>query len=421
MRAGMVAVSCIFLLIGCAHICHSKTDKFNGFKVAPYFIHTPDHHILMKFALAGDQIQKPPLLTVNGSVKNYQYQKDKISGLAQVDIGAVACDQEIKVTLTGAEEKTGGNSTFSFQIPSYACSADKETSFVFIADTHGNSSFYEREMPFILKRHRDKNIIAIIHGGDWVNVGTDVVGWNHMANAVGQAGGAYPILSAIGNHEYHGYKSWAKMQNQPELQQPQKGNSKNPVVFRKYYFSGENDQSYGYSRTGYYSIHYPQAVLIFINSNKLGQSDGDEQWSFIKSEIALAESEKKPIIIVSHHSLFGSNIFRINKKEGKLLREKLIPIMEEQNQKYKFAGNQVERSLPMMAVLSAHGHLYEESEKNGIHYLNAGTFGGWPMFGLWGNPYKKTSSSLSSTYSIITVSKRGISTATYRQIAGNWE
>jgi|GEM_PF-1685153 len=422
-RAGIVAVSCIFCLIGCAHICHCKTKSFNGFEVAPYFIYTPDHHILMKFALAGDQIQKPPLLTVNGSVKNYQYQEDKISGLAEVDIGAVACDQEVKVALTGAEEKSGDNSSISFQIPSSPCCADKEISFVFIADTHGNSSFYEREMPFILKRHRDKNIIAIIHGGDWVNVGTDLVGWNQMAYAAGQAGSAYPILSAIGNHEYHGYTSWAKMQNQPEPQQPQKGNSKNPVIFKKYFFGSENDQSHGYSRTGYYSVHYPQTVLIFINSNFNNLSDGDReaQWSFIKRELTVAESEKKPFLIVSHHSLLGSNLFRINKIEGKLLREKLIPILEEQRQKFKFTANAVNHNLPMIAVLSAHGHLSEESEKNGIHYLNAGTFGGWPMFGLWGNPYKKTSSSLSSTYSIITVSNRGISIDTYQQIAGIWQ
>ncbi|MGB5219089.1 MAG: hypothetical protein WBN66_12410 [Smithella sp.] len=99
----------------------------------------------------------------------------------------------------------------------------------------------------------------------------------------------------------------------------------------------------------------------------------------------------------------------------------MIPILEEQNQKYKFARNEAERNLPMIAVLLAHGHLFEESEKGGIHYLNAGTFGGWPMFGLWGNPYKKTSGSFTSTYSIVTVSNRGISMKTYRQIAGNWQ
>ena len=419
----MVAVICIFLLIGCTHLFQSGTENLNGFKVAPYFIHTPDHHILMKYALAGDQNQKPPVLAINGSVIKYQYQKDKIIGLAEVDIGEVGCDQEVTVALNSAEEKTGENATLNFKIPPFACSADKEISFLFMADTHGNSSFYAREMPFILKRHPDKNIIAIIHGGDWMNTGTDLVGWNQMARRVGEASGAYPILSAIGNHEYHGYTSWAKMQDHRELQQPEQGNSKNPIVFKKYFFSSENDQSHGYHRTGYYTIHYSQAVLIFINSsfNNISEGDREAQWSFIKKELAVAESENKPVILVSHHSLLGSNMFRINKVEGKLLREKLIPILEEQNQKYKFAGNEAERNLPMIAVLSAHSHLFEESEKSGIHYLNAGTFGGWPMFGLWSNPYKKTSSSFTSTYSIVTVCNRGISMKTYRQIAGNWQ
>ena len=422
-RARIVAISCIFVLIGCAHLFQSGTEKLNGFNVAPYFIYTPDHHVLMKFTLAGDQNQKPPLLAVNGSVKNYPYQKDKISGLIEVDIGEVECDQEVNVSLTSDEDKTQENSTLNFQIPPFSCSADKEISFLFIADTHGNSSFYARELPLILKRHADKNIIAMIHGGDWMNVGTDLVGWNQMAQAVGEASGAYPILSAIGNHEYHGYTSWEKMQDHRELQQAEQGHSKNPIIFRKYFFSNENDQSYGYHRTGYYSIHYPQTILIFINSNfnNISENDRGEQWSFIKRELTVAESENKPVIIVSHHSMLGSNIFRINKVEGKLLREKLIPILEEQKQKFTIAANEVNHNLPMIAVLSAHGHLYEESEKSGIHYLNTGAFGGWPMFGLWGNPYKKTSRSLTLTYSVVTVSIRGISIDTYQQIAGNWQ
>lgn len=424
LRIGIPVLTCLCLLALSAYSFSDKMEHSGGFKIAPYFIHTPDHHILMKFALAGDPPRTTPLIKVNGNIHPYHYQQDAVSGLVEVDLEAVPCDQKMEVTLTSADDTPPQKTVSRYSIPSFACSADRAISFLFIADTHGNASFFAREVPIILKRHSDKNIISIIHGGDWLNDGADLAAWNAMARAAGEADGGHPILSAIGNHEYHGYTAWEKLQKKRssdeyrEQQPTEQRKADTPRIFKKYFLSGKNDVARGYNPAGYYTVHYPQAVLIVINSNQLGEKDGGNPWTFIKRETAAAAAEKKPIIVVSHHSLLGSNIFRINKIEGKRLRENLIPILEEQQKKFKREANGADHGLPMIAVLSAHCHLYEESGKNGIVYLNAGAFGGWPMFGLWGNPYQKTSSSFVATYSIVTVSKRGIAIETHKANSG---
>ncbi len=421
-RAGVIAAGCVILLASCTHLLQKGTSTPDGFKISPYFVYAPDHHVLMKFAVDDDQMVKPPLLTVNGKAKKYLQQKDKISGLLEADIGAPGCNQNVEVALARADNAGGKTPALKFRIKSFPCSGEEEISFLFIADTHGNASFYAREIPSILERHSDKNFVAIIHGGDWVNEGTNLVSWNQMAQAIGKARVALPIISAIGNHEYHGYRSWLMLPENRELQQ-KPGSLNNPVIFKKYLFSQENDRIPGYHPRGYYSIHYPQAVLIIINSNlnNPDKRDREKQWSFIKKEISIADLEKKPVIVVSHHSVMGSNIFRINKGEGRLLRERLIPILEKKKIDAEPQVNESGNQLPMRAVLSAHSHLYEMSVKKGIVYLNAGPFGGWPMFGLWGNPYQKESASFTSTYSIVTVSCRGISINTHKQRAGIWE
>jgi predicted phosphodiesterase len=414
-RGRLATVGCLFLLISCAYSLQGETENPGGLIMMPYFIYTPDQHILMKLSPVDNQFKSMPEISVNDRVASYPNQKDEMTGLIEVNLGPMECGRVVEVTLTYTVSRTEKKETLHFQIPSFPCSADQTISFLFIADTHGNASFFAREVPFILSQHPDKNILAIIHGGDWLNEGTDLANWNAMAQAVGSASRGRPILSAIGNHEYHGYSSWNERHKQE--QDP----SHIPVIFKKYFMSIGDTQASGYQPTGCYSIHYPQTALIFINSNRLGKPYRDEQWSFMKKEMDRATAEKKPMIVVFHHSLLGSNLFRINKAEGKRLREELIPVLEEQVQKFQPAATGSGRSLPMLVVLSAHGHLFEVSGKQDITYLNAGPFGGWPMFALWGNPYKKTSRSLTSTYTIVTASSRGISLESHYQSNRNWE
>jgi len=274
------------------------------------------------------------------------------------------------------KDQRSGKQIFSQVIPEIPCEDSSPIYLGFLSDTHNSYSNQEKLRSVLSKSWEYGKIHFLLHGGDVVHKGGKIEEWEEFFQATSQAVSPSPLISAIGNHEY---QSLNLVQGPPPFEK---------------YLTGKSSPWYGHLLT------FPQCKILIFNSNfnRLTTTARAEQWIFLERELQRADAEGIPLILLSHHAAFTSNIFKKRRPETQELQVTLVRLLE----KYK---------VPLM--LSGDVHLYERSEKNGISYITAGAFAWYRMPSLGGNPYQKFSKSLTATYTWLKVTKRQIVIKTF--------
>jgi hypothetical protein len=221
---------------------------------------------------------------------------------------------------------------------------------------------------------------GILNGGDLVQTGDSVSDWRGYFSSMESVGGTRVLFPAVGNHEYR--------------------DKDNAIPFWAKYFQTE-------AHDEHYAFDMGAARVIVINSNfesdpslKMGQLE------WLESELKLPSRWK---IVFFHHPGYSVGFFTsaaAPKKEYVTVRDYYIPLFE----KYK-----------VDLVLNGHVHLFETSEKAGVHYIVVGPAGG--KMGVYGDvdPYRIKSKMTRSIVNLEVTqdSLRAISTGMQGEILDN--
>ncbi len=236
--------------------------------------------------------------------------------------------------------------------------------FAFVGDTQRTRKKDHRRIARLLSREDDLGFV--INSGDLVNTGGSSVQWRRYFRDAVYYGEKFPLIAAVGNHEYH------------------KAESKNylPLKFKKYV---------EYDNLGYSFYEFKDFSLIILNSNRdrLKREKDQEQQKWLNDKLQQMSEINKKVIISFHHAPFTSSI-ESGRHNGKNIVRNYIPIFEKYSNVVKL-------------ILAGHEHLYERSRKKGITYLTTGPAGGYRQIPMSGNRYRVKRKSLKSTYSLITV------------------
>ncbi len=344
------------------------------FKVDPYAIRNDRNEILLKF-----QLNIKTYLEIKVSQKivagNY-FPKERVH---EINLGVQECDKKIIIEIN--KEKSHLTTHKKISIPPFPCDLRKKISFGFLGDTQQYNSRHKKIAKMVSNLQEKENLAFILNLGDVVNYGIHKFQWDNFFNVANLYSNNSPMIAAIGNHEY--YNLLAKID---------KDLTGTPNHFKEYFRWKESPPQ------GYFYLNMKKFGLIVINSNfdQLTEADQKAQWLWIENTL---KQNEIPTIVAMHFPPFSSDSFN-DSPPAKLLREKLVPLLE----KYQ-----------VKLVLSGHTHLYERLIKNGINYIVTG-----PSGGVWGkdsirNPYQVFKAPRTLTFGKISFGNDEISLETFNE------
>ncbi|MCO4795360.1 MAG: metallophosphoesterase [Bacteriovoracaceae bacterium] len=215
--------------------------------------------------------------------------------------------------------------------------------FLSIGDTQTFHKKHESVASSIVRNPDVRNSSFLLNTGDVVDYGNNYSEWLNFFKGADKYLGYFPLVAAIGNHDYARKKSYLL--------------KKNPKYFRKF-FRWNNDHS-----KNYVAINSEYFKLIVFDSifEILNRKQQKEQWRWLKKQLSIAKEKGQIVALSLHYSPYSSAINTLGFSAAKL-RKRLVPILEKYN------------NVPI--VISGHTHIYERSVKKGIHYLVNGPAGG---------------------------------------------
>jgi hypothetical protein len=188
--------------------------------------------------------------------------------------------------------------------------------------------------------------VAILNGGDLVQTGTSADDWRGFFSSMEPVGGSRILYPAVGNHEYRDNVS--------------------VPMWKKFFKTEAHDATYAFDMG-------PARVIVLNSNFEDDPSLKMSQLEWLENELRLPSKWK---IVFFHHPGFSVGFFNspaAPKKEYVTVQDYYIPLFE------KYGVD---------LVLNGHVHLFETSQKAGIHYLIVGPAGG--KMGIMGasDPYK---------------------------------
>lgn len=350
--------------------------------IAPYVVIGDDNKLSLNF-----QTAQPQNLTVDVRFKNknsFLEQSQKLNLKAnnydfqKVDLGTLACDTEVKYSLSSNNGFISEDHSFK----SLPCNKEEPLYFGFISDSQIKDAAGQKRADRISQTVEDlKNLYPfsiIVNAGDAVQHGGRNEDWlNYFNTSKVYLHNTY-MVSAVGNHEYYDSPMYEKA----------------PPQFRKYL---RDDSS---PELGNAAVDLGKLTVIVLNSNFdfMNEATYKEQWDWFISKLEENQKKNKPVIVSMHHSPFSSSMEWI-REIPKRLRADLVPTLE----KYSC----------VKMMISGHLHMYERSEKNNLQYLVAGPSGGIINYITFKNPYQVTIKPFSTTFTVFKVTDKQIEVTTF--------
>lgn len=381
--SGLLLSWCVFSCVASASN-NSPRDFEKRYSIKPYTLRTDSGDILLKFKLKEKSNLLIKLLDFfevenEALYSDNQYKEYNPEIVHSINLGKQNCGTKLNLSISGKNESV----KIQREVASYPCPdslVDEEVIFGFITDTQSNMRRYKTMANFITKRKDFGKYSFVLNAGDIVNTGGRQGQWDDFFKIGYPYISKVPLVSAIGNHSYFGYKK-----------------NKDPITanFKKY-MRWEGAEEFG----GVF-IKYPQFSLIVFNSimEKLSKDLIEKQWVWVEEKLSEAQKRGKPILFTMHYPPYSSWFFQKSDR-AQLLRTKLVPLLEKYRVKIVFTG---------------HVHFYERSQKNGVTYLTGGPAGGSLAINVMGkkNKYSKFKKFLVSTLSEVRINSQQIKVESY--------
>lgn len=361
----------------------SVNELEDKYSIRPYTLRTDSGDIILKFKLKEKSRLLIKILDLFGVESeslnsNNEYKDYNPKVVHSINLGKQECGTKLNLGIFGEDRSV----KIERKIAKYPCTdslIDEEVVFGFITDTQSSMRRYGRMVDYIIQRKDFKKYSFIVNAGDIVNVGDKKRQWNDFFNIGYPYISKVPLVAAIGNHSYMGYK------NGPAI-----------TPFFKKYLRWEGAEEFGGV-----SIKYPQFNLIVFNSimEKLPKNLVEKQWIWVEKKLREAQESGKPTVFTMHYPPFSSWVFSESAR-AQLLRNKLVPLLEKYGVKL---------------VLNGHTHFYERSHKNGVTYVTGGPAGGTLAINVMGrkNPYSVFKKFMVSTLSEVRIDSKQIKFKTF--------
>ncbi len=251
------------------------------------------------------------------------------------------------------------------------CPAAPSVTFALLTDTQGDPDLVHA---FAQQIARGPSTF-VLHGGDFVNVGGSEQQWHDYHAATQEYAARLATVATIGNHERYWDQAY--------------------MNFGRYFAVGQR----------WYTFSAGPVDVVVINSEDIRhESFNRPQRAWLGKELqrlaSAPDTEQRWRIVLTHHAPFSSglaNAWVIPFERGTLLRRDYVPVFERHE---------------VQLVLTGHTHIYERSQRHGIHYVVGGASGG--LRGLFGscNPYS-TFLRWERTYSQFVAERHQIVMTTY--------
>jgi hypothetical protein len=297
-------------------------------------------------ALANEPFQKGPYLQdVTRTQVTFMWQSDpacagtiRVPGASLVLAAPVAQLHEVRASGL----KPGRRYEYSVECGGKVAAGELTTaaepsepfSFVVFGDTRDNVDQHRA----LVERVRREVPDFILLTGDMVDDGANEKDWAAFFAVERELLAENVLFPAVGNHDRH-------------------GRTRGADAYRRY-FSLPADAP---DPERYYALSYGNTRVLVLDSNEYSFALTD-QTAWLEKELAAAAAD--PVVahrfIVMHHPPYSTSLHGGQAE----LREMWTPIFERYG---------------VDAVFSGHDHVYERSEKNGVHYFVSGG-GGAPLY-----------------------------------------
>ena len=363
----------IFLLI---FLIYSSQVIGDDFKVKPYTLLKDSGELILNFelntkkSLQIDRYTEKALKTIRND-----YQEGE---LHKVNLGNILCQQDTDLRVV---DQVSGEEIFYKKILSADCGKEFKGQnrfvFGFISDTKEYSERHN-QIANVINSHLDSDEFQfILNGGDVVQEGHLLSEWSEFLNVGLSYMKRVPLVAAVGNHDYR-----------------KGGKEKLPPLFKKYMrWNGGDD-------LGNLHFKFDSFQLIVLNTNfpRLNSKNEKRLWKWLEEKLRLAKSENHPVILASHFPVYSSSLNRFTSSSVRKMRRHIPKLVEKYNVK---------------VVLAGHTHMYERSEKDGVHYIVAGPAGGRPNSPTWKNPYQKAFDNKILSFTKISIEGKSFKMETY--------
>jgi hypothetical protein len=331
MKKNLVLLSAV-LALSCLN-----SASADDFQIKPYLFSILGQQIGVAWQYSSLPATAPKLSLYKGGALVQELTADQDDELYSVTLPIQACGFGTDVTyqVDGQDAPVG--------IAEIPC-ADSEdpVKFTFLADAQEGTE-YDKQFAAEIANYPG---VAILNGGDLVQTGTSADDWRGFFQSMEPVGGTRVLFPAVGNHEYR-----------DDVSVP---------MWKKFFKMEAHDTTYAFD--------IGQARVIVLNSNfedDLSLKTSQLEW--LENELRLPSRWK---IVYFHHPGFSISVFNnpmYPRKEYVTVQDYYIPLFE------KYGVD---------LVMNGHTHLFETSQKAGIHYLIVGPAGG--DMGVEGatDPYK---------------------------------
>jgi predicted phosphodiesterase len=366
-------IKIVYLLVATfISLAHGKSE----FIVAPYIVVGEKGGLSLHFRPGSLREMDVTVESLNPSVRTGttkgKWTADK---LHKIDLGFLKCGEGLRYKFSSSDEVLD-NSLYA--IP---CEG-REFHFGFMSDTQIKNSAGQARADSLSRVISDLQkkfpISLIINAGDIVQYGGIESEWLNFFRITNHYLQKTYLMAAVGNHEYYESPSYDKA----------------PPEFLIYMRNGKDTD------LGFIQLDLDRMNLLMLNSNfeSMSESKIFEQWLWLEEKLEVAESQKKPTIVIMHHSPFSSNLEHFRTIPSRL-RTDLVPILE----KYSV----------VKMMISGHLHMYERSQKKGITYLVAGPSGGINNVISYKNPFSVFIRQFTTTFSVFRMDEDKIEVLTY--------
>jgi predicted phosphodiesterase len=313
------------------------------FTIKPYTVLSDQRVLILKFQLNKNAHL---LIALDGTkVSDEIFPANQVQ---ELQLGKPLCGKKLTVDI----ERPDGVNKAQDRIEILAPACEKDLVFGFLGDSQRSYKKHKRVAELAEEVGQETPFSFVLNLGDVVEHGAQAYQWEQFFLSAEPYSKSTPMVAAIGNHEFYNVLDLvSKNEKKPT-----------PSYFKKYF------RWKGAPELGYYSIPYESFELLIFNSNfnVFNERELEEQWEWVEEVLKRNYAENRSVIFCMHFPPFSSYGFH-DSKEGKLLRRRLVPLLE----KYK-----------VKLVLSGHTHIYERSRVNGVNYVVSGPSGG---------PFHKTS------------------------------
>ena len=345
------------------------------FVVWPYTLRGNNGEVLLKFKLS-----VPKRIILKVKMGNEQSLEEKETPLNlnpnkvySFKLGKQKCDNFIEYSLIDIEDP--GKVFDKHILKSFGCRESRfGFKFGFMSDTQEDDGRHAKFAKIVKKHVQNEKLSFILNTGDVVQNGGKEDEWVSFFEAGRPYLSKTPLVAALGNHAFYKEKNHKRS---------------TPYHFRKYLRWLKSP------RLGNLSLEFPKFTLIIFNSNftRLRKHQEIIQWKWFEEKLRVQSKKEKPIFVAMHYPPISSSAFHLS-GSAKILRKRLVPLVEKYGVRAVFAG---------------HTHLYERSLKNNIHYFISGPTGGRFMRSTFANnDYNKVLIENTETFSIISVTKKYI-------------